>query len=326
MRSSVAVFLLFFSMVVTVRAQSAQLEKTITLPAGVSVDMASAAVSPTGNLVAAICSDNVARVWSAKSGELVWSTTASSGAHSSVQFSGDGRLLAVGYETVAYDKGTIQIFDVDSWKLKDDLTSLPAYAIIFSSDGRRLSDGGDLGTEIWDLDAQKKITRASPPFGGSVALSFSPDGRWLASADQDTFVRVYDASTGNLHSALPGSLLEPSAIAFAAGGKSLVVGRIDKTVSIVDPDAGKVIRMLPKQAELVFSIDASADGKRAVIAYNDAEHFAGIHHLTSWNLDTGAVLADFQKPGIVITGGAFAGDRYVFVAVAGNQLTLWSLP
>lgn len=326
MRPNIAVFLLFFSMPITVLAQSARQEKAITLPAGVSVDIASASVSPTGNLVAAICSDDMLRIWSAQSGELVRSLKANTGAHSAVQFSGDGRLLAVAYEIVAYEKGTIQVFDVDSWKLEDDLTSLPLYAVIFSPDSQRLSDAGDLGTEIWDLKAQKKVASMSPPFGGSAALAFSPDGRWVATADQDTFVRVYDASTGNLHSSLQGSLLEPAAVAFAAGGKSLVVGRVDKTVSIIDPDAGKVIRALPKQPGLIWSIDVAADGKRAVIGYNSAEGFSDIHHLTLWDLDKGTVLADFQKPGIIVTGGTFVGDHYLFLAASGNQLTLWSLP
>jgi WD40 repeat protein len=325
MQSKIAVFLLLYSMPMTALAQSARQEKTITLPAGVSVDIASAAVSPTGNLVAAICSDNMLRVWSAQSGELVRSLKANPGAHSAVQFSGDGRLLAVAYEIVAYEKGTIQVFDVDSWRLEQELTSVPLYAVIFSPDSRRLSNTGDLGTEIWDLKAQKNVASVSPPLGGSVALSFSPDGRWVATADQDTFVRVYDANTGNLHSTVQGSLLEPTAVAFAAGGKSLVVGHVDKTVSIVDPDAGKVIRVLPKQPGLIWSIDVAANGKRAVIAYNSSV-FSDIHHLTLWDLDKGTVLADFQKPGVTITGGAFAGDHYLFVAAAGNQLTLWSLP
>jgi WD40 repeat protein len=326
MRSTIAVFLLLFSMPITVLAQSARQEKTITLPAGVSVEIASASVSPTGNLVAAICTDNMLRVWSAKSGELVRSLKANTGAHSAVQFSGDGSLLAVAYEIVAYEKGTIQVFDADSWKLEQELTSLPLYAVIFSPDSRRLSNTGDLGTEIWDLKAQKKVAHVSPPFGGSAALSYSPDGKWVATADQDTFVRVYDAGTGNLHSTLQGSLLEPTAVAFAAGGKSLVIGRVDKTVSVIDPDAGKVIRVLPKQPGLIWSIDVAADGKRAVIGYNNAERPSDIHHLTLWDLDQGVVLADFQKPGLLVTGGAFVGDHYLFVAASGNQLSLWSLP
>jgi len=325
MRSNTSVFLLLFSLPITVMAQSARQETTITLPAGVSVDLASASVSPTGDLVAAICTDDMLRVWSAKSGELVRSLKANAGAHSAVQFSADGRLLAVAYEIVAYEKGTIQVFSVDSWKLEQELTSLPLYAVIFSPDSRRLSNTGDLGTEIWDLETQKRMARLSPPFGGSVALSFSPDGRWLATADQDTFVRVYEARTGNSHSSWQGSLLEPTAVAFAAGGKSLVVGRIDKTVSIVDPDAGKIIRELPKQPGLIWSIDVAADGKRALIAYNHGE-LSDIHHLTLWDLDKGTILTDFQKPGVNLVGGAFAGDHYLFAVVSSNQLTLWSLP
>ena len=62
-----------------------------------------------------------------------------------------------------------------------------------------------------------------------------------------------------------------------------------------------------------------------VACSNTAEHFLDINHIMLWDLEKGTALADFQKPGLVITGGAFVGDRYLFGAASGNQLTLWSI-
>ena len=74
-----------------------------------------ASVSRGGSFVAAICSDHIVRVWSAGSGELLRSLNESSKPQSAVQFSPDGRSLAVAYEIAQYEKCEIKIFDVDSW-------------------------------------------------------------------------------------------------------------------------------------------------------------------------------------------------------------------
>ena len=195
MRAAVAFVSLFCCMPTALLAQSARQEKAINLPAGVSVEVSS--VSPAGNLIAGICSDDAVRVWSAQSGELIQSLKEHGGLQGGVQFSHDGRLLAVSYETVKYEKGTIKVFDVHSWKVQDDFVSECMFCVLrFSRDGRRLASGGNSDANLWDVATQKKVATISPPFGGSAALSFSSDSKSVATANGDGFVRVYDANTG----------------------------------------------------------------------------------------------------------------------------------
>ncbi len=322
MRINIPVLALFCCLPIGVSAQSARQEKTIRLPAGLSVEFAS--VSRSGTLVAAICSDRFVRVWSIGSGELVHSLEASS-PPTALQFSDDARLLAVGYETVAYEKATIKVFDTDSWKLQNDFAApINMWMLAFSPDNRRLAFS-QLYSQVWDLTSQKKLTDISPPFGGSSSLSFSPNGKWIASADGDGFVRVYDANSGLIRSATKDLLLEPMAVVFSPDGKWVLAGGIDKTISIIDPASGKVLRALPKQPGLVSSLDLSADGKQAAVVYRYAEHFLDINHIRLLDLDKASVLADFQKPGITIQGGAFVGEHYVFAASSANEFTLWSI-
>ena len=74
-----------------------------------------------------------------------------------------------------------------------------------------------------------------------------------------------------------------------------------------------------------MSLDVSPDGKQVAVIYVDADHFLTVDHLMLWDVEAGAVLADFQKPGITILGGTFVGDHYQFAAVSDNQLGVWSL-
>jgi WD40 repeat protein len=73
----------------------------------------------------------------------------------------------------------------------------------------------------------------------------------VATADNDGYVRVYDANNGKLRSTVEGFLLEPFTVAFSQDGKSVVAGGADKTVSIVDPGTGKILRTLPRQPGLI---------------------------------------------------------------------------
>jgi WD40 repeat protein len=106
---------------------------------------------------------------------------------------------------------------------------------------------------------------------------------------------------------------------------SVLAGGVDKTISIIDPDTGKVMRALSRQAEIVVLLEVSADGMKAAAVYRSAERFNDIDQVRLWDLRNGTVLASFHKPGVTIIGGAPVDDHYLFTTSTANELTVWSL-
>jgi WD40 repeat protein len=321
MNMKVAALTLACCLPVAASAQSGLQVKTINLPAAVTVQYG--IMSRAGKLVATVGSDNVVRVWSIDSGELLQSLADGGHPPMGVEFSPDGRFLAVASQIVANEKDVLRIFDVGSWKAEHEFVVPDVFTLAFSPDNRRLAISG-MVTQIWDLETSRILADISPPFGGSSALSFSADGRWIVTADGDACARVYDAGNGKLRSRAE-FLLEPMAAAFSPDGKSVIVGDNDMTVSIIDPETGNILRRLPNQPGLILSLDVSADGKQVAVIYGYADHFLTVDHLMLLDVDRGTILADFQKPGITILGGTFVGGHYRFAAVSGNQLSVWSL-
>ncbi|HET8844959.1 MAG TPA: protein kinase [Ktedonobacteraceae bacterium] len=66
------------------------------------------------------------------------------------------------------------------------------------------------------------------------ALAWSPDGKLIASASDDTFVQIFDASNGNRKVIYSGHTEEVAAVSWSPDGKMIASGGQDKTVRVWD--------------------------------------------------------------------------------------------
>jgi hypothetical protein len=106
---------------------------------------------------------------------------------------------------------------------------------------------------------------------GVTCLSYSPDGKWLASAGHDKLVHLLEASTLREIAVLEGHTKSINALAFSPDGWTLATGSADRTVRLWDL-AGELggERCLLQDVGEVTAVAYSPDGKTMAVGTVDA--------------------------------------------------------
>lgn len=168
-------------------------EITRTLQLGTSLNIE---FSPDGTLLASVPERYATKMWQMNGGRLAYSLrTAFTDAVNSLAFSSDGSLLATGH----YD-GTIRVWNARSGALIQTMQSEGVVeSLAFSPLNNLLAAGGSFRNSevrLWDLEVSTPVRILPGHTHGVDRLSFSPDGRLLASASYDGEVRLWGVRPG----------------------------------------------------------------------------------------------------------------------------------
>lgn len=187
------------------------------------------AFSPDGEMLAAAGAG--INLWRAADGQLVHSLGRPGEQVIDVAFSPDGTLLA---SSCRDEEAGVA---VKLWRVADGTVvgELPAGAgqrpLLFSPDGKLLALGTDylsaarpLGVQLWsvpDMTLVRTLAAPEAATGYVSAISFSPDGRLIASADDCGIVKVSRVEDARVLSSLDTGHLFVVALAFAPDGTLL---------------------------------------------------------------------------------------------------------
>jgi WD40 repeat protein/DNA-binding SARP family transcriptional activator len=222
------------------------------------------AFSPNGQLLATTSSgDGSTRVWSTQSGDMLWMDPTSGGM--SLGFSQDGqRLFVGGFGQAAglYDAATGKLLQSFAYS---DFLMYGAYA----PDGTTVATA--LGTRadvlLWDA-ATGQILRTFHPDPGDTmrAITYSPDGKYLAAGGNTGTLYLWDVASGKEVRRFVGhnSNVE-RALAFSPDGRYLVSGGFDQTVRVWDIASGQELRRLAGYTDVVTKVAYTPDGQRLLI-------------------------------------------------------------
>ena len=260
--------------------------------------VAALAFAPDGELLASASHDRTVRLWKARSGEEVRTLPEHKFGVTALAFSPDGRFLATaeGQESVVvsgarHRDGAVRLWDVRNGR---QLRSLEAkegrvHAIAFSPDGAILATAGwdDKAVHLWDAFTGREVRRlqsAPDPapahglFEGVAALAFAPDGQTLATVSfyenksnlsavvkdddgQGRMLRVWEFSSGKERYAIRQKRNEIASAAFAADGRTLILGKTDGEILLWDSPNGKAKRRLPGHSDAVLTVACSKGGR-----------------------------------------------------------------
>jgi len=195
------------------------------------------AVSPDGNSVASASADKTVKLWS-KEGKLL-KTFQHADIVTSVSFSPDGKTIATG----SADR-TIRIWQVDNDKSAIPYGIAPLHAT--------LSSHTDSVTSV----------------------SFSPDGKTLASASHDNTIKIWNLTDKKLLQTLTGHKDWVLGVSFSPDGKTIASASADKTVKLWNRQ-GKTQKFqinpktLTKHSDIVYSVKFSPNSQELVSASAD---------------------------------------------------------
>ncbi len=230
--------------------------------------------------------DDTVRVWDLESGRLL--------GHLRIDQKG-GLLAASGkavFAVTRVGRSHIELRDSTTGRIVWDTRRAARWAA--SPNQTLVAEGGgflDPAVVVRDAGSGDIITRLEGHPGIVYGLAFSPDGRYLASANGDHTVTVRDAVVGAVKAVIGGATAPVRAVAFSPDGKVLAWGDADGAITLSDVDG----RFPPRRVTggnsfAVNSVLFSPDGAHLASGGDDRE-------IKLWQVRSGTLQQVIESPG-----------------------------
>ncbi|HEX8737216.1 MAG TPA: caspase family protein [Pyrinomonadaceae bacterium] len=274
------------------------------------------AFSPDGKTLASGGFDASIRLWDVQTGRQIKSLEGHTKQIFSIAFSPDGETLASGS-----GDNTARLWNLKNGEYKT-LTGHTSYvfSVAFSPrDGKMLATGSpDSKIKLWNTATGASIKTLEGHAGEVWSVAFSPDGKTLASADNEGRTLLWNTETWENKSIQKQNSFVYS-VAFSPDGKTLAIGGDDKTVQLWDVQKGVQIKSLTGHAQYIRAVAFSPDGEMLASGSGDRT-------IKLWNARTGERIKSIEGRAQHILSIAFSPDEKMLASVSfDNKIKLWNL-
>jgi uncharacterized delta-60 repeat protein len=187
-------------------------------------------------------------------------------------------------------------------------------ALLLSINAMQISPVIEAAQILQNHTSTNPVTRMLHNSGVS-SISFSPDGKYVASSSYDNTARIWDTTTGSeVAKLLHDNLVDD--IAFSPDGMKVVSGSTDNTVRIWETSTGKELLRMTHDS-WVLSVNFSPDGKYVVSGtYNGSVYI--------WDAITGSEFVRMDDE-VVVNCVEFSPDGKYVVSNGGNTARVWDM-
>jgi WD40 repeat protein len=284
-----------------------------------------------GKRLATVSADKTARVWDIAAGQVVVTLDPATPADKPATFTMVA-LHPTGNQAIAgFSDGSLKVYKLDPAKapapmpeaVKPEEKPLPNHAqaitaVIYKQDGAQVftgsADGNVRGYQVSDRKQLFSSNNAGPVH----ALALSADGKWLARAGEDKFVRVLNPQNGQAApkaGQLGGFAAAVKSVAFT-GDNLRVVGGADKEVIAFNIATGEPEQAFNEHTGPVIGLSSAGEKGELVVSIG-ANQGASI-----WAIAAGAQLVGHTKPVTSLDTLASAPTQIISGSEDGN-LTHW---
>jgi len=240
--------------------------------ARVNGSIASVAIAPEGNTLAASAGNGEIHLWDAKTGKERLDIIGRSRIGKSLTFSPDGKTLAA-----SSDEGAIQLFDAATGKSKG-VTPCPFASdyvqlrgVRFTAPDRAVALATTGASVVaWELPSGKRLSPAGGHTEPVFSVSFADDGKEILSSTASGAILRWDRTGKELGAfalKIPGGssiISRPSGVAFVPG-EQIVAASMGSEYCVYDMPAGIQRCALPAEGSYSGKVHFNAPRDRAVL-------------------------------------------------------------
>ncbi|MDM3851460.1 MAG: pentapeptide repeat-containing protein [Aphanizomenon gracile PMC627.10] len=150
------------------------------------------------------------------------------------------------------------------------------------------------------------------------AVAFSPDGKVLATGEEDGKVRLWNVITGREFLALTGHSDSVNSVAWSRDGLTLATGSRDNTVKLWNVQTGDCVRTLEGHRNQVKSVAWSGDSQTLASGSDDRS-------VKLWNVQTGDCVRTLEGHRNQVKSVAWSGDGLTLASGGDNTVKLWDV-